>query len=378
MTRRSRFSFCLLATIASVGGGPVLASPYNPNAAYDPDAAYTPHSTDIEYELQAGTAIPAVMVSGINAGSTTRIQGQVTANVYDSATGQTLLIPKDSKLIGELSNSGGTSRQLVMWTQIILPDGLYLAISNMPGPPVQGALETYDQMTGSYVKVPTFSPLATIFLGGTPLTPQAISSSGSLAVPPGFLFNVMVAKAVDINPNGSSYPPNLIPLPPPAPATAPRPIVPVIAQNLLTPQSLDTDLSPAAIAKPKAVALPAPVATVNFVPATSPLMPLHLAPPPPPPEPVWTLEPGTFDGKDIVAWGQSVGWKVEWNLPGGLDWMYPGLIPATFRGDFTDAAKKVISELAAQAAGQGVVVRYHFYPPNQMLIINNEGQNDAP
>ena len=42
----------------------------------------------------AGTAIPAVMIGGINSDMPGMVIGQVSENVYDTATGRYLLIPQ--------------------------------------------------------------------------------------------------------------------------------------------------------------------------------------------------------------------------------------------------------------------------------------------
>ena len=54
-----------------------------------------------------------------------QIVAQVTSPVYDSPTGRYLLIPQDSRLLGEYDSrvAFGQSRVLLAWTRLILPDG---------------------------------------------------------------------------------------------------------------------------------------------------------------------------------------------------------------------------------------------------------------
>jgi type IV secretion system protein TrbI len=52
------------------------------------------------YEVKAGTIIPAVMLTAVNSELPGQILGQVRENVYDSDTGEHLLIPQGSRLVG--------------------------------------------------------------------------------------------------------------------------------------------------------------------------------------------------------------------------------------------------------------------------------------
>src|SRR2546426_1241958 len=54
------------------------------------------------YEAEAGTIIPAVMLGAINSDLPGQILGQVQENVYDSDTGEHLLIPQGTRLVGAL------------------------------------------------------------------------------------------------------------------------------------------------------------------------------------------------------------------------------------------------------------------------------------
>ncbi len=52
------------------------------------------------YIVQAGTVIPAALITGIQSDLPGLITAQVTENVYDSPTGRFLLVPQGAKLIG--------------------------------------------------------------------------------------------------------------------------------------------------------------------------------------------------------------------------------------------------------------------------------------
>jgi len=92
------------------------------------------------YELKRGSVIPATLVTGINSDLPGRISAQVSQNVYDSATGYRLLIPQGAKLFGRYDSkvSFGQSRVLVVWTDIIFPNGSTLQIGGMAGTDVAG------------------------------------------------------------------------------------------------------------------------------------------------------------------------------------------------------------------------------------------------
>ncbi|MBX4336628.1 TrbI/VirB10 family protein, partial [Bartonella raoultii] len=86
-------------------------------------------------EIKAGTIIPSIMISGINSDLPGQIIAQVRESVYDSATGQNVLIPLGSRLIGTYDSrvSTGQKRALIAWSRVIYPDGSSLSLGNMPG-----------------------------------------------------------------------------------------------------------------------------------------------------------------------------------------------------------------------------------------------------
>ena len=51
--------------------------------------------------LQAGSVIPAALITGIRSDLPGLVTAQVTQNVYDSPTGRILLIPQGARLIGD-------------------------------------------------------------------------------------------------------------------------------------------------------------------------------------------------------------------------------------------------------------------------------------
>ena len=87
------------------------------------------------FELKAGTLLPCVLISGINSDLPGNMIAQISENVWDTATGRYLLIPRGSRLIGTYDNqvAYGQSRVLVMWSRLIFPDGSSLVLDNLKG-----------------------------------------------------------------------------------------------------------------------------------------------------------------------------------------------------------------------------------------------------
>ena len=87
------------------------------------------------FELKSGTLLPCVLISGLNSDLPGNMIAQVSENVWDTATGRYLLIPRGSRLIGTYDNQifYGQSRVLVMWNRLIFPDGTSLVLDNLKG-----------------------------------------------------------------------------------------------------------------------------------------------------------------------------------------------------------------------------------------------------
>lgn len=114
----------------------------------DPDrleASLTPPRSP--FELQAGQAIPAALVTALNSDLPGRVVAQVTAPVYDSVTGEALLIPQGSRLIGVYSNGVryGDRRILLAWNRLILPNGWSINLQNMDATDAGGSSGLSDR-----------------------------------------------------------------------------------------------------------------------------------------------------------------------------------------------------------------------------------------
>lgn len=92
------------------------------------------------YLLQAGSIIPAALVTGLRSDAAGLAIAQVSQDVFDSLGGHHLLIPAGSRLIGqyETATHVGQSRLSVAWTRLILPSGRSIMLDKLPGADAQG------------------------------------------------------------------------------------------------------------------------------------------------------------------------------------------------------------------------------------------------
>lgn len=105
--------------------------------------------------LSEGTLIHAILLSEINTDLPGPILARVSNNIWDSKTGQTLLIPQNSKLIGEYSSSigHGQRRAQIAWTRIIYPNQQSVALGSMVGVDKKGTSGTAGKVDNHYDKV---------------------------------------------------------------------------------------------------------------------------------------------------------------------------------------------------------------------------------
>ena len=147
------------------------------------DLGYLPNRVvpqQSRYELKRGSVIPATMITGIISDLPGRITAQVSQHVYDSATGHFLLIPQGTKLFGRYDSkvSFGQSRVLVVWTDIIFPNGSTLQIGGMAGADSRGYSGFADKVNNHYLR--TFGSAALVALIGTGID-MAFPESSTLA-----------------------------------------------------------------------------------------------------------------------------------------------------------------------------------------------------
>jgi type IV secretory pathway VirB10-like protein len=130
--------------------------------------------------LQAGSIIPAALITGIRSDLPGLVTAQVTQNVYDSPTGRILLIPQGSRLIGDYDSDVefGQSRVLLAWNRLILPDGRSIVLERQPASDPRGFAGLQDGTDYHWGGVMKAARVSTLLGAGAEL---GSGSDGNLA-----------------------------------------------------------------------------------------------------------------------------------------------------------------------------------------------------
>lgn len=136
------------------------------------------------YELQTGTIIPAILISGINSDLPGQVIGQVRSNVYDSIAGKYLLIPQGAKLSGVYDSQVvyGQERVMVVWKRIIFPNGQSINLQEMPGMDSSGYSGFNDDVNNHYKKMFGAVLLMSVLSAGAQLS-QPQNSNNPFSAP---------------------------------------------------------------------------------------------------------------------------------------------------------------------------------------------------
>ncbi|MGD9922423.1 MAG: TrbI/VirB10 family protein, partial [Pseudorhodoplanes sp.] len=164
-------------------GVPAEASPLDPNAVQnmqDRKLAFVSGPVDrrtvsqdrlanptSRYVVQAGTVIPAALLTGIRSDLPGQVTAQVTEHVYDTPSGKLLLIPQGSRLIGQYDSqvSFGQKRVLLVWNRIMLPDGKSIVLERQQGADARGFSGLEDEVDHHWwdlLKAATLSTLLSV------------------------------------------------------------------------------------------------------------------------------------------------------------------------------------------------------------------------
>lgn len=128
------------------------------------------------YLLQAGSIIPAALVTGLRSDAPGLAIAQVSQDVFDSLGGRHRLIPAGSRLIGqyEAQTRVGQSRLSVAWTRLILPSGRSIILDTLPAADAQGMAGLEDGVDRHGKAVLAAAALSTVLAVGA----EAGQSSG--------------------------------------------------------------------------------------------------------------------------------------------------------------------------------------------------------
>ncbi len=124
------------------------------------DAAYHPPRSP--YAIQAGSTISAALVTALNSDQPGRVVAQVTEDVYDSVTGDHLLVPQGARLLGtyDAATSHGDQRLLIVWNRLVMPNGWSIALRGMPGTDAAGASGVRDTVDAHLGRIAVASLLS--------------------------------------------------------------------------------------------------------------------------------------------------------------------------------------------------------------------------
>ncbi len=200
------------------------------SSSYLAEAPTAPRSP---YEVKAGTIIPTTLITGIDSDLPGQIIGQVRENVYDTVSGNYLLIPQGSRLIATYDSmvGFGQERVLVCWNRLIRPDGVSVALECMPGIDLSGYAGFADDVDHHWWRIlsgvalgtllsataqrsqgdvtgyqPTFPQLwasnaaGSINSAGQQITQKNLQIQPTIKVRPGFTVNVLVSKDIILTP----------------------------------------------------------------------------------------------------------------------------------------------------------------------------------
>lgn len=183
------------------------------------------------YIVQAGSIIPAALITGIRSDLPGQITAQVTQNVYDSVSGRILLIPQGSRLIGEYDSeiANGQNRVLLAWDRLILPGGRSIRLDRLPGADAAGMAGLQDRTNYHWGNLLRAALVSTLLGAGSELvtnddsdlvralrygTQDTISQTGqqlvqresrvppTLTIRPGFSLRIIVTRDLVLEPVG--------------------------------------------------------------------------------------------------------------------------------------------------------------------------------
>jgi type IV secretory pathway VirB10-like protein len=189
------------------------------------------------YEVKAGSIIPAVLLTAINSDLPGPVIGQVRENVYDTVTGNYLLIPQGSRILAAYDSnvSWGQERVLVCWNRLIYPNGDSIRLDCMPAGDLAGAAGLTDEVNEHWGRLIKGAAISTLLAAtsqavagntegfvptvpqmwargaatevnqiGQRLTARNLNIQPTITVRPGYAVNVMVTKDLVVRPYPSS------------------------------------------------------------------------------------------------------------------------------------------------------------------------------
>lgn len=130
-----------------------------------------------EYIVQAGTVLPLVLETGISSDLPGYLKARVSRAVYDTPTGQHLLIPAGAVVLGRYNSEVefGDERVQVVWTRMIFPNGSSIQLGGIPGVDLSGKTGVTDKVDYHWDRL----------IGGAVLSTGLAAGAGVAAGPRG-------------------------------------------------------------------------------------------------------------------------------------------------------------------------------------------------
>jgi type IV secretory pathway VirB10-like protein len=192
---------------------------------------YTREPPLSRFEIKAGWEIPAALEQGLNSDLPGELKALVMSNVYDTATGQYLLVPQGARLVGAYNSRVGYGQNgvQVAWHRVIFPDGSAIDLNGMAGLDAQGNSGLRDKVDNHYQRLFGFAILTSMFDAalavtqsrqqsvlvypsptqetesaagrevsqlGTQIARKNLNVQPTIKIPPGYKFNVRVNRDI--------------------------------------------------------------------------------------------------------------------------------------------------------------------------------------
>ena len=133
------------------------------------------------FVIQAGTIIPAALITGVRSDLPGQITAQVTEAVFDSPTGRAKLVPQGARLIGIYDSqvAFGQSRVLLVWTRLIMPNGRSIVLERQEGADAGGYSGLEDEVDNHWAELFKAALLSTVLGVGAELGTGADTGSNT-------------------------------------------------------------------------------------------------------------------------------------------------------------------------------------------------------
>lgn len=133
------------------------------------------------FVIQAGTVIPAALITGVRSDLPGQITAQVTEPIFDSPTGRVQLVPQGARLIGVYDSqvAFGQSRVLLVWTRLIMPNGRSIVLERQQGADAGGYSGLEDEVDNHWAELFKAALLSTILGVGAELGSGADTGSNT-------------------------------------------------------------------------------------------------------------------------------------------------------------------------------------------------------